>query len=302
VLHHHTHWEQLSAGDLAPELALMANLVFLADRVDVNAAPHYADDSLLLHVAAIRDLVDGHRGTHFAPELVEIFLEVSRAEAFWLALFPDFLPQELAALSCDAQERTIGLGELRQLGLIIAAIVDAKSHFTTDHSLGVARLATFLAGQLGIAGEHLERVEVAALLHDIGKLQIPDELLESRDRLTPAGRAVMKRHSFATWQILRRIGGLEEIARWASEHHESLDGGGYPFRFFAGDLSLEARIIKVDDIYQALAQDRPYRGPLAAADILAILRGMQGQNAVDRRVVDVVAAHLDACHAAAVGG
>ena len=301
ILHHHTHWDRLGETDLTPEARLHANLVFLADRVDVNAAPHYADDSLLLHIAEIRNLIDRHRGVHFAPELVEAFLAASLAESFWLALDADFLPQEVAAMGCDPQERTIGLGELRALGLIIARIVDAKSHFTTDHSLGVARLATFLAGRVGIAGDHLERVEVAALLHDIGKLQIPDEVLESRDRLTPEGRALMKKHSFATWQILRRIGGFEEIARWASEHHESLDGGGYPFRFLAGDLPLESRIIKVADIYQALAQTRPYRGPMAASDILNILRGMQAAQSVDPGVVDVVSRHLEECHAAAVG-
>lgn len=301
VLYHHTHWDRLAALGIESDLRFAANLIFLADRVDVSAAPHYGDDSLLLQVAATRDLIDSHRGVHFAPELVEAFLADSRAEAFWLALTPEFVRQEIAARGGCAEERVIGLGELRQLGLIIARIVDAKSHFTTDHSLGVARLAAFIAQQLGIEGEHRERIEVAALLHDIGKLQIPDELLESRDRLTPQGRALMKKHSFATWQILRRIGGLEEIALWASEHHESLDGGGYPFRFFAAELSLEARIIKVADVYQALAQDRPYRGPMAAADILGVLRGMQEGHAVDSAVVDVVAGHLAECHAAALG-
>ena len=300
VLHHHTHWDRLEALGIEPGLRLAANLIFLADRVDVSAAPHYGDDSLLLQVAATRALIERHRGVHFSPELVAAFLEDSRAEAFWLALTPEFVREEIAARVGSAKELPIGLGELRQLGLIIARIVDAKSHFTMDHSLGVARLAALIAQRLGIAEEHRERIEVAALLHDIGKLQIPDELLESRDKLTPEGRALMKKHSFATWQILRRIGGLEEIALWACEHHESLDGGGYPFRFFAAELSLEARIIKVADVYQALAQQRPYRGPMAAGDILGVLREMQQQHALDPVIVDVVAGNLGACHEAAL--
>jgi putative nucleotidyltransferase with HDIG domain len=299
VLHHHTRWDR--SQELEPRLRLRANLLFLADRVDMSAAPHYAEDSLLLHALEVRDLIDRHRGLHFAPELVEAFLAASLAESFWLALHPDFIEQEVAAMTPCGEGRPIGLGELRQLGLLIARIIDAKSRFTTDHSLGVARLAVRLAQGFGIGGERLERVEVAGLLHDIGKLQIPDDVLESRDPLSPTGRAVMRKHSFATWQILRRIGGLEEIAHWASRHHESLDGDGYPFRFLAGDLSLEARIIKVADVYQALAQDRPYRGPMAAPDILAVLREMQASQAVDGRIVDLVAEHLDECHAAAVG-
>jgi HD-GYP domain-containing protein (c-di-GMP phosphodiesterase class II) len=95
--------------------------------------------------------------------------------------------------------------------------------------------------------------------------------------------------------------GLEELALWASQHHESLNGGGYPFRNTAGDLSLESRIIKVADIYQALAQTRPYRQPLSTSEILQLLRQMEGTLEIDSRLVDFVADHLGGCQQAAVG-
>ena len=112
----------------------------------------------------------------------------------------------------------------------------------------------------------------------------------------------MKRHSFATYQLLNGVTGMEELARWASQHHESLDGSGYPFRRSAEELSIESRIIKVADIYQALAQDRPYRKPLAAPEILSHLRQIQTESKVDPVLVDFVEQNLDSCHWAATGG
>lgn len=300
VRYHHTHWDELQSLDIDPTTALYANLIYLADRIDVSAAPYYADNSLLLHTQEIRELINRHCGTFFAPKLVDAFLEASKAEAFWLILNPDFIPQYVIDMGHYGHKQHIGLADLKKFALIIAAIVDAKSHFTTEHSLGVARLARFIAQHCGVHGSRLDLLEVAALLHDIGKLQIPDEVLESPKKLTPLERAVMKRHSFATYQILKRVSGLEELALWASQHHESLDGSGYPFHTLAGKIPLEARIIKVADIYQALAQNRPYRQPLPAAEILLILRQMQTDLEVDPSLIDFVSLHLDDCHRAAI--
>ena len=138
-------------------------------------------------------------------------------------------------------------------------------------------------------------------MHDIGKLQVPDELLESPGAFSPAERAVMKKHSFATYQILRRIGGFEEMASWAGEHHESLSGNGYPFHLKAGQISQESRLIRVADVFQALAQRRPYRAPMPVAAIMEVLHKMQADNEVDGAIVSMVAQHLDDCLQAALG-
>lgn len=301
VRHHHTHWDELSRGRCEPMTALFANLVYLADRVDVQASSCLRTDSMLLSTAAIRKTIARHRGAFFAPELVDAFLEASAPEAFWLMLAPDYIPEYVAEMQRDASRLTVGYDELKRFALIVAEIVDAKSHFTKEHSLGVARLARYLAQLAGFSGERLGEIEVAALLHDIGKLQVPDEVLESPARLSTAERAVIMRHSYATWQILRRIGGLGDVARWASEHHESPSGNGYPFRFEGREIPAESRIIKVADVYQALAQTRPYRRPLPPAEILVLLRGMQAENEVDGSLVDLVASNLSACQRAAVG-
>lgn len=300
VLHHHTHWEELRELPLEPTARRFANLIFLVDRVDFAATSAHPSNTLLLQAETIRSVIERHRNTFFAPDVVDAFLEASRNEAFWFLLDPDFISTYMARMDLFAPKRHIGIKDLRKFALIIAEIVDAKSHFTGDHSHGVARLTRLLAGKVGIAGQHLDLIEIAALLHDIGKLQIPDEVLESSSKLTKAERAMIKKHAFATHQILTDIGGFDELARWASQHHESLHGGGYPFRMFGGEIPLESRIIKVADVYQALAQDRPYRKPAQPDRILEILRQMQAENEVDAMIVDIVGQHLAECHKAAL--
>jgi len=165
----------------------------------------------------------------------------------------------------------------------------------------VARVALALAALAGLAPEQGRRLEVAALLHDVGKLSIPDEILEYPSKLSDEDRSTMRRHSFATYQILRRIGGLEELALWAALHHESLSSDGYPFRLGPERLPLEARILKVADVYQAMAQTRPYRGPWRPDQILGLLREMVASAELDPALVDLVAGNLELCHRAAVG-
>ena len=301
VRYHHTHWQDLQQSNIDPVIARFANLIYLADRIDVSATPYYTDNSLLLHVPEICARMNRYRGTFFSTELVDAFLAAAQAEAFWLILDSDFIPYFVSDMVQAGSKEQIDLIDLKQLAVIIAEIVDAKSHFTCEHSLGVGRVARYIAAEFGISGERLDRVEVAALLHDIGKLQIPDAVLESPLKLTPFERAVMKKHSFATYQILKRVIGLEEVALWASQHHESLDGGGYPFRTLADELPLESRIIKVADVYQALSQNRPYRQPLPPSEILHLLRQMEHSFEIDPKLVDFVASHLDGCQRAAVG-
>jgi putative nucleotidyltransferase with HDIG domain len=301
VRYHHTHWQDLQQGHIDPAVARFANLIYLADRVDTCAAPYYAENSLLFHMQDICARIDRYRGSFFAPELVDAFLAAAQAEAFWLNLDSDFIPQFVSDMARSCSKTQIDLADLKQFALLVAAIVDAKSHFTTEHSLGVACVARFIGEAFGIRGDRLDLLEVAALLHDIGKLQIPDAVLESPLKLTPFERAIIKKHSFATYQILKRVIGLEELALWTSQHHESLNGSGYPFRVSAGDLSLESRIIKVADVYQALAQTRPYRHPLAVSEILQLLRQMESAGEIESRLVDFVAGHLDGCQRAAVG-
>lgn len=294
VRYHHTRWDllqELVPGTLNAQEALRANLIFLADRVDTFAAPHYGQ-FLFDHVPGIQERVRSVSGTYFAPALVEAFLQASTAEAFWLMLEPRAIQLYLQDRLRSGQPLRVGLPQLQALAAMFARIVDAKSEFTASHSLGVSRLARLLAQEMGVSPSNCDQLEIAGLLHDVGKLRIPDEILNKPGPLDSHERQIMNAHSFETYQILRKIDGFDRITVWAAYHHEEPGGAGYPFHVPEKDLSLEARILRVADIFQALAQDRPYRPGMRAEEVGECLRGLSAKGKLDPAVVEVALQHL----------
>lgn len=192
-------------------------------------------------------------------------------------------------------DAAISFDELRSLFHTFSVVVDAKSRFTSQHSDAVARLARFIGENMGLSRRSCDLLELAGLLHDLGKLRIPDEYLEKPGRLTPEEYAIVRRHSFDTYNILKNIRGLEDVALWASQHHERVDGSGYPYHLQKHALTLEARIVAVADVFQALEQRRPYRDPLPPDQILVILREEVAKGKLDADVLECVAANLDEC-------
>lgn len=286
---HHTHWEHLLEKEIDPQVARRANLIYLVDRVDALAAPHYTNGNLLMHVQPIREQIAERAHKYFSPELVEVFLAASSSEAFWLNLESRGIQAYLADMLAQSQPYDASVQELKQLATIFSRIVDAKSPFTAEHSLGVARLARFMAERLGVSAENCDMIEIAGLLHDIGKLRVPDEILDKPSRLDERERKVMNTHSFETYQILRMIPGFQEIAPWAAYHHEAPGGTGYPFRLPAESLDIEARILRVADIFQAMVQDRPYREGLSADEVREFMEGLVRQGKIEARIFAVAA-------------
>ena len=300
VAHHHTRWDYLAArSDLSPRTAEQANLIFLVDRVDALAAPYYAHGVYLMHIPTIRQTIRELAGRYFAPALVEAFLTASARESFWLQLEPRNIQEKLDLMLGKASSSRAGGADVLQIATVFARIVDAKSHFTANHSEGVARLAQLLADRLGIIGEHAEKLKIAGLLHDLGKLRIPDDILDKPGALDQREREIINTHSFETFRILRHIKGFDEITPWAAYHHEQPDGSGYPFHLHGDQLCFEARIIRVADIFQAMTQDRPYRRGSPAPVVLHHLHKLADRHSVDRRVVDAAESDLDSCFAAA---
>ncbi|OGS91038.1 MAG: phosphodiesterase [Gallionellales bacterium GWA2_60_18] len=305
VRYHHTHWEQLRAlspAQLTAQQAQEANLIFMVDRVDALAGPYHGGNRLFDHVGEIRAQIARNAGSYFAPELVDAFMAASETEAFWLLLEPYSIQSYLYEMLAHDASYQPSFGELRQLAVIFSHIVDAKSEFTAHHSLGVARLARFLAECAGIGKENCDKLELAGLLHDLGKLRVPDEILDKPGRLDTHERRIINTHSFETYRILRNIGGFEELALWAAYHHEEPDGTGYPFHIHGKDMPTEARILRVADIFQALAQDRPYRAGLPAHEVLAFLNEQAEKGRLDAAIVGLVGENMEQAMATALPG
>jgi putative nucleotidyltransferase with HDIG domain len=268
----------------------------MVDRVDVLTLKYFTSGTdILLGKDDIRLQIRQRRGNWFCPQLVDAFLALSESEAFWFMLESDHVNGYVATWLAETTGQSMAFEDLSSLMHIFSSIVDAKSPFTKEHSDGVASLARYLGEQLQVSAERCDMLELAGLLHDIGKLRVPDHLLEKAGPLTAEEKHTMSRHSFDTYNILCNIKGLEQVALWAAQHHERVNGTGYPYHNRAGGLSLEARIIAVADVFQALAQARPYRAPLAAADILAVLQSQVDSGKLDGQVVACVADNLATC-------
>lgn len=296
VLHHHTHWKDLKARDLPDEVKLNANCIYMVDRVDILTLKYLANETdILLGKEMIRETIAGKRDDWFSPELVDAFMEASRSEAFWFSLEVNQINGYVSTWMAGTQSRQMSFEELRSLVWVFSRIVDAKSVFTREHSEGVARLAGHLGRSFGLSEADCEMLELAGLLHDIGKLRIPDELLEKPGKLTDEENIMMRRHSFDTYNILKNIEGLERVTEWASQHHERMDGSGYPYHLNKDGLSVEARIIEVADVFQALAQRRPYRDSLPPEQIFAMLQEMVAHQKLDAQVVAKVGEQLHEC-------
>ena len=300
VRYHHTHWEELVAmPDLPVAVAEQANLIYLVDRVDTLAAPHYGSGDLLMHTAGIRDQIAARAGCYFQPQLVEAFLAASLTEAFWLELEPRGIQAVMQERLSQAAPYPATIAELKQLAAMFSQIVDAKSTFTAEHSTGVSRLARFFAEGLGVSPTQCDKLEIAGLLHDLGKLRVPDEVLDKPGRLDDRERKLMNAHSYETFQILRQIKGFEEITQWASCHHEEHDASGYPFHLKGQDLPLEARILRVADIFQAMAHDRPYRAGLSPDEILVFMRRLVSEGRIEADILSVAERDMARAMAAA---
>jgi HD-GYP domain-containing protein (c-di-GMP phosphodiesterase class II) len=228
-----------------------------------------------------------------------VFIDIAQSSRFWFTLERDGAGNYAATWKAHAPNKEIAFSELKSLVHIFSHIVDAKSPYTKEHSDGVANLAKFLGYQLGLPEESCEMLELAGLLHDIGKLRVPDALLEKTSRLTQEEYAIVQRHSFDTYDILKNISGMEKITEWAAQHHERIDGKGYPLQMVDGAISLEARIVAVADVFQALAQTRPYRTALDGDAIMAILNEQAKAGRLDAKVVSCAGRNLSACVKAA---
>ena len=178
------------------------------------------------------------------------------------------------------EEHVVGEdGERHQsaLATALARAVDAKDSWTRSHCETVAELSAIVAVELGLAADHVARVRLAGLVHDVGKIGVPDAILQKPARLTAEEFEVIKGHAALGHRILAGTE-LTEEAVWVRHHHERIDGGGYPDGLAGNAIPLEARILHVADAFEAMTADRPYRagmGEEAAIEELVAHAGTQ---------------------------
>jgi HD-GYP domain-containing protein (c-di-GMP phosphodiesterase class II) len=180
---------------------------------------------------------------------------------------------EIATLYAEARELFMDV-----IGALAAAI-DAKDPYTEGHSQRVSELALEIGREMGLPGEELHHLRIGSLLHDIGKIGIPDAILRKPGALSAEEYGVMQAHPAIGARILERVRTLRRELPALAEHHERMDGSGYPRRLRGQEISLFGRITAVADVFDALTSDRPYRRALSAKEALDYLSQRTGGKA-----------------------
>jgi putative nucleotidyltransferase with HDIG domain len=285
IKYHHIYWnEGCALRNEGTDIPLGSYILHLADRIDVLTD---RTSEVLQQRKDITETIRGGRGTMFMPDAVDAFLAIAEREYFWFDLITPYIGGILRDLM-KSSKTLADLDKMMSIAEVFTAIIDSRSRFTAAHSAGVAECAVQLAAKMSFSKNDLKRMRIAGLLHDLGKLSIPLDILDKQGSLTYAEFNIMKKHTFYSYRILNRIKGLEKVNEWASFHHERLDGSGYPFKLSGRDLDIGARIMAVSDVFTALTEKRPYREAMSFGDALKIIYKMVEQNHLDGEVVEVL--------------
>ena len=259
-----------------------SHIIHLADRVccilDENR-------EILAQVPLILEKIN-LRSRKYHPAALAALERLAKLEYFWIEAsspeFGSFLLQKLLF-----SIKISGLDTFLKFAKLIAQIIDFRSRFTATHSSGVAIVARELTVISGFSERECIMMEIAGLLHDLGKLSVPDDILEKNGGLDSHEINIVRKHTYYTYNVLSKISGLEDIAILASYHHERQDGKGYPFHVKGRDFPKLARIMAVADVFSAITEDRPYRAGMDREKAVEIMSGMAETGGIDKHITEL---------------
>lgn len=293
VRFHHTPWNYGDAeGPIGKPPPLESQILFLADRVSAMLSPGV---DILNQAEDVIGAITANENAVYCKEVVEAFRETAEKPSFWLDMmlggFDGFLKAKL-----EGQDVVLSGADMYSALNLLSDIIDYRSAFTATHSKLVSAVARELARLMGFSEDECDLMRAAGLLHDIGKLVVPAEILEKPGALDAYERNVIRTHTYYTDRALSGMKDFDTARKWASLHHENMDGSGYPFGLTGQNLSLGSRIMKVADVFAALMEDRPYRKSIGITKTLRILEDMAQKLELDRDVVAVLADNVQDVH------
>jgi len=290
IRYHHVPWNNGVGkewnGEAVPELSHIAHL---ADRIAVSIK---RDVEILGQVKGIVSRITEKSGGLLMPEAVVAFHRIAERESFWL----DVVSRSLKLITRRLiEEQTNRFECVSAYGIaeLLRRIIDFRSRFTAVHSSGVAAVAGFLASFSFLDMNSINMIKIAGLLHDIGKLAVPSDVLEKTGALTAEDILVFRKHTYHSYRALEHIESMREINGWISFHHERLDGRGYPFHLKADQIPLGARIIAVSDYFTAITEDRPYHKGVSSQEALKLIEKMSKEGAFDPDLVSLLVDNIE---------
>ncbi|SKA75428.1 HD domain-containing protein [Caloramator quimbayensis] len=286
VKYHHENYNGTGCFKLSKDdIPLISQIIRLADIFEIlydETKPNYFQRKKIL------DYILKERGTILSPFITDLFIKAQSVEMFWWDVdnlsfssnvINDVIPKDYIPVSLE---------DLKSIAVVFADIIDNNSHFTFKHSYNLSKLTEKISDYLCFSYERKVKFSIAALLHDIGKLAVPNYILNKNGKLDEIETSIIKCHTYYTYLILSKIKGLEDIASWASNHHEKPNGTGYPKGLKSEDLSLEDRLLAICDIYEALTSDRPYKSGMPKEKAFEILYDMAAKKDVCGEALNIV--------------
>jgi HD-GYP domain-containing protein (c-di-GMP phosphodiesterase class II) len=287
----------LVAGNPGPD---DAGLLLLAAMMAGQFATDFATSSvfhLFTKRAPVREQLTESAAVYaidaaLAPVGLLAAMSIDESPWYLVLMIPMF--RVLAVFASERRARMRQLTELngayRGTALVLAEVVDADDAYTGKHTRDVVELSVAVAARLGLGEERVRNVEFGALLHDVGKVAIPNALINKAGPLNVAEWAVMRTHTIEGQRMLERVGGLmREVGQIVRASHERIDGAGYPDGLAGDAIPYEARIIAACDAYNAMTTTRPYRSAMDPADAAAELVRCAGSQ-FDAAVVEALLA------------
>lgn len=287
---HHHYWSTFKdCPDCDESTILASQIIHIADRIAVLIG---AEEKILQKANSIKEKILGQRNTIFSPDVCDALEALAEKEYFWLDVVSPTVYRILRRKT-RMNTLTLNISQLHDLAMFFARIIDFRSRFTATHSAGVAATAEALAGLVGFSKREREYIKIAGLLHDLGKLAVPREILEKNGKLDPSEFDIIRTHTYHTYRILDTLEDFDTINTWAAFHHERLNGKGYPFHHNNDVLSLGSRIMCVADVFAAITEDRPYRAGMSAQEVSSVLRTMVRSGSLDGGIVDLLEKNYD---------
>lgn len=246
----------------------------------VIAAAWFGLRGAIITTSVVSILFSLHALLDWPGNYMEQANQLGELAGFWvIGLVPGWLFDRQRSLLLDlahANEETL-------LGLVAA--LDLREHNTRLHSQRVREYTELIADRLGVDEKMRREIGFGALLHDVGKIAVPDHILLKPGKLTDQEWDEMRKHPEAGYRIVKRIGFLKDAAEIVYTHHEQFDGSGYPRGIKNESIPFGARMFMVADVYDALTSERPYRSPMTYEDAIAEIKKMSGSH-FDPVVVD----------------
>lgn len=294
---HHVRWDKKNkiqkSGKKVP---YGSYILHIADRVSILINKQ---EEILGQVDSICEKIKAQSGKMFMPELVDAFLKLAEKEYFWLEATSSLL---YIILSSRVKMPSISLDmeHLISFSKVFSRIVDFRSAFFATHSAGVAATAEKLALFAGFSKQECQWMKIAGYVHDIGMLVVPIDLLEKKEPLQEEEFGIIHKHPFYTHLILKSIAAFKDIVSWASYHHETLSGTGYPFHVKEDNLPLGARILAVANVFTSLTEIRSYRNKFSDETIHEELKKLGEESKLDPNIVSALLLHFNEINSARI--